>query len=332
MPQDRRVTGTDLLADAIAELYSTDPEEFVQRRGVLVSRAREAGQAAVARRIAGLRKPTRSAWVVNQLVRSAPDVISDLSRLGAELRAAQQSLDGEAIRQLSLRRRQLIEDLVRQALELSGQRSPPVGLRDEVTATLSAAVADPDVAAKLASGTLERAAHHEGFGPAGPPVLMLVPPLADDESAGGKRAARSGRRARPGAAAAGGPPSRESRGGLAAAPSAAARGGRTAPRRTRSAAGGPAERDEAAADAATQAERAVQERERRLATAEREAAEADSAADAATTAEQQQEAAVRQLEQQLAQARLDLADVRQQARRARAGQRRARAALERLRQ
>lgn len=176
------MTGADLMGDAIAELYSADPDEFVQRRGALVARAREAGQAATARQIGALRKPTRSAWVVNQLVRSAPGVASDLSRLGEELAAAQRSLDGEAIRELSQRRRQLVEDLVRQALEVSGQKAPPAALRDEVAATLSAAVADPQVAEQLAAGTLERPAHREGFGPASPPQLSLVPPLPEDES------------------------------------------------------------------------------------------------------------------------------------------------------
>lgn len=315
------MTGADLLNEAIAELYSADPDDFVARRAALVSRAREAGQRGVARQIAGLRKPTRSAWIVNQLIRSRPGVITGLSDLGEELRSAQRSLDGDAIRELSRRRRQLVEDLVRQALEVSGQRSPPAAMRDEVTATLSAAVADPDVAGKLASGTLERAAHHEGFGPAGPPVLTLVPPPAEDEPAAGQPGGGRGR-GRAGRAVSGAP-SRESRGGPAVAHGRPTRGGPAAA----SGAGAAA-----SPDTATPAERARAERERRLAEAERQAAEAGSAADAATLAEQQQETGVRQLEEQLAQARLRLAEIRQQARRARAGQRRAQQALDRLRQ
>src|SRR5450755_861763 len=101
------VTDDDLLPAAVAELYASGPEEYIKRRGELASRARAAGDAALAKRIAGLRKPTRSAWVVNQLVRSAPAVTSQLATLGDELRAAQQSLDGAAIRELSLQRRQL---------------------------------------------------------------------------------------------------------------------------------------------------------------------------------------------------------------------------------
>jgi hypothetical protein len=171
-----RMTDGDPLGDAVAELYSSDPDEFVARRTALVARAREAGQTPVAKQIAGLRKPTRSAWIVNQLVRAVPGVTSELASLGEELRAAQGSLDGGALRELSRRRRELVESLVRQAFRVAGQHAPPAGLRDEVTATLGAALADPQVAGRLASGALERAVYSEGFGPPGPPGLTLVRP------------------------------------------------------------------------------------------------------------------------------------------------------------
>jgi len=303
------VTSGDLLADAIAELYSADPDEFVQRRTALVSGAREAGQAAAARRIAGLRKPTRSAWVVNQLIRSSPDVVTDLADLGEELRAAQRSLDGEAVRQLSQRRRQLVADLVRQAFEVSGQNAPSAVLRDEVSATFGAAVMDPEVAGQLAAGTLERAVHREGFGAAGPPVLTLVPPPPEDGS--------QVRRAAPRPAGAPAPRGATARGTTARG--ATARRRQTVPK--------------APAEADAEAARAEQERRRQdaLADAERDAAQATQAAAAATTAEHQQEEAVRQLEEQLAQARVRLSSVRQEARRARARERSAQQALDRRR-
>ena len=172
------MTDGDLLREAVAELYSSDPAEFVGRRGVLAAQARAAGEASVAKSIAALRKPTRSAWVINRLIRSDPGVTSKLVELGDELRAAQGSLDGAAIRELSVRRRQLIAELSRQAF--TGLPPPPAALRDEVTATLGAALADPQLAGQLAAGTLERSAQAEGFGPASPegseaPVLTLLP-------------------------------------------------------------------------------------------------------------------------------------------------------------
>jgi hypothetical protein len=137
------MTDRDLLGEAVAELYSSDPDEFVERRGALVARAREAGQAPAAKQIAALRKPTRSAWVVNRLVRADPAVTAELGELGDELRVAQDSLDGAAIRELSQRRRELIESLARRAFTVVGVSAPPAALRDEVTATLGAGGGGP---------------------------------------------------------------------------------------------------------------------------------------------------------------------------------------------
>jgi len=168
------MTDRDLLGEAVAELYSSDPDEFVERRGALVARAREAGQAPAAKQIAALRKPTRSAWVVNRLVRADPAVTAELGELGDELRVAQDSLDGAAIRELSQRRRELIESLARRAFTVVGVSAPPAAIRDEVTATLGAALADPQFADTLASGALVRAVQAEGFGPVGRPTLTVV--------------------------------------------------------------------------------------------------------------------------------------------------------------
>ena len=292
------MTGPDLFAEAAAELYSSDPDLFIERRGVLVAQARAAGHAPAAKRIAGLRKPTRSAWVLNRLVRASPGVPSELASLGGELLAAQRSLDGAAIRELSLRRHRLIDSLARQAFTAAGLHAPPAALRDEVTATLGAALSDPEVAEQLAAGTLERAARSEGFGP-GPPSLTLV------TSSGSRR-------------------------------SAAPRSPR-APRASRAlavAGAAPAARPAARAPAPP-AEPPGAERERRrlaaLAAAEHAAAEADRAAEAATAAEQKLERAVQAMEEQLADARRSLAQTRAQARRARSRQRQARLALDRLR-
>ena len=286
------MTDSDLFREAAAELYSSDPDQFIERRGVLAAQARAAGQAPAAKRISGLRKPTRSAWVLNQLVRAAPGVPSELASLGGELRAAQRSLDGTAIRELSLRRHQLIETLARQAFTVTGLHAPPAALRDEVTATLGAALADPEIADQLAAGTLERAARSEGFGP-GPPALTLV------TSSGGRRSAPASPRV-----------PRASRALAVAGASPAAR----APAPPAEPPGAERERRRLAA----------------LAAAEQAAAEADRTAEAATVGEQELERTVQVMEEQLADARRSLSQARNQARRARSRQRQARLALDRL--
>ena len=156
----------DLLAEAEAELYADDPDGFTARRGELAERARDAGEPAVAKKITALRKPTRSAWVVNRLVRADPEVRSRLDGLAADLREAS---GGGRLRELTAARAKLVDELTRVALE--GLPAPPAALREEVTATFDAAIADPEVAASL--GTLVRAARYAGFGAFG-----AAPPAA----------------------------------------------------------------------------------------------------------------------------------------------------------
>ncbi|MGD0244422.1 MAG: hypothetical protein ABSB59_29435 [Streptosporangiaceae bacterium] len=177
----------DLLEDAKAELYESEPDGFTARRQELAEHARDAGEPAVAKQIAALRKPTRSAWVVNRLVRSDPEVRSRLDALGADLRAA---ADGGRIRELTTARARLVDELTKTAL--AGLPAPAAALREEVTATLDAAIADPDVAGRL--GTLARAEQYAGFGPvsftAAPPAPAPAKPAKDPAAAAAEREAR----------------------------------------------------------------------------------------------------------------------------------------------
>jgi DNA polymerase IIIc chi subunit len=180
-PSDRTAEEpADPLADATAELYRLDPDEFMPRRQDLAARAREAGQPAVAKQIAALRKPTRSAWVVNRLVRTEPGTTQRLTALAAELRDAERAMDGARIRELSATRRRLVDDLTVQALSVLA--APPAALREEVMATVDSALANPEIAASL--GTLVRAAHWAGFGLA--PAPGDAPPAASPSPAPAK--------------------------------------------------------------------------------------------------------------------------------------------------
>ena len=166
------------LSEAVDALYSADPDEFITRRKELAAQARAAGDRAAAKDIGALAKPTRSAWLVNQLVRSDPSVPVRLDELGGQLRAGEAALDGPSIRKLSVARRELVDTLTRQAVADSGASAT---LREEVIETLNAALADPEVAAQVAAGTLVRAAHWAGFGPGigtaiGPPRAATTPP------------------------------------------------------------------------------------------------------------------------------------------------------------
>jgi hypothetical protein len=154
----------DRVAAAVAELYGADPDAFTERRKALVAAAREAGDKRSAAAITALRKPTRAAWLVNRLARSEPDAPARLAEVAAELRAAERAKNGPRLRELSAERSSLIDALTDRALRGAGTPDAPASLRAEVTATLTAAMADQGTAAGFAAGTLTKAAQWSGFG------------------------------------------------------------------------------------------------------------------------------------------------------------------------
>ena len=343
------------LRDAVTSLYSSDPGEFTDRRKALVARAREGGDKALAKTIAGLRKPTRSAWVVNMLVRADRFAVSRMTALGDDLRDAERAMDGTRIRELSRRRRELMASLLQQAFSAAGLESPPAALRDEVTSTLTAALADPQVAEQLRAGTLVRAVYREGFAileaedPAAwadasasraPATKSPAPANETGTAPGSTRPAR-----RPGRKVTAPEPSRPGQTRTGRARPAPAPGDHAGSRQEQ-AARVRADRERAARDRAEQdrlaRERAKQEQETRaqrerearqaaLAEAQQTAADADQAATAATREEEDAAVSVRALAEQLTQARQRHAEARVNARNALAAQRRAQERLTRLR-
>src|SRR3954451_6224404 len=165
---------SEAVIDAARTLYAVAPEEFMTTRADLAKQARAAGDSAAATQIEKLRKPTVAAWIVNALVLDDPSVVDRLTDLGEQLREAQERLDAAKLRELTNERRRLVDDLARQAFSRAKKRQPPAGLRDEVAGTFEAAVADPDVAARM--GRLSRAEQWSGFGflPTGTPQLTVV--------------------------------------------------------------------------------------------------------------------------------------------------------------
>ena len=166
------------LADVAAELYALKPEEFVTRRTAEAKATRAEGDAGLAAAINTLRKPTVSAWVLNQYVRSHADVVEQLTGLGRDLREAESTMSADDLRRLSTARNQLVESLARDAVASSGVAKPTASLVDEVRSTLSAAVADESVAEALASGALVKSAEWSGFGATDPEELAPVRPSA----------------------------------------------------------------------------------------------------------------------------------------------------------
>jgi hypothetical protein len=335
----------DRLAAATAELYGAAPEAFTGRRGELAAAAREAGDRAAAKAIAALRRPTRAAWVVNRLARADPGAPQKLAELAAALRAAQEAGHGPRLRELSAARAALVDALTAQALTAADVADPPPSLRLEVSQTLTAALADPGVAAAFAAGTLTRAVQWSGFGvlPADTePGEETEPEDTEPEGTEPGEDTAPDEKAEPDAKPepdkAGGAPRAAGRREAATGKTDGARRGgpvsTTAP--GTAGPGQPAEKGAAARPAQAgdrlardAAERAAQRREQR-AEAERVVADASAATAAAEAAEDRLEAEVRDLEQRLTRARSDLSAARTRARRAEAAERRARQALDRL--
>lgn len=167
----------DMTVDDVAgELYGVAPAEFVAARTARVEAAKRAGDKELAAAVGKLRKPTLSAWTANLLAREAPDDVDALLRLGAALAAAQRELSADQLRNLTMRRQQLVNALAKKAGALAAEHGHPVGdgVVREVGQTLTAALAEPQVAERVRAGTLATAATYDGFGPSGP-NLVTVP-------------------------------------------------------------------------------------------------------------------------------------------------------------
>ena len=161
--------------EVIQRLYEEPPEGFVATRSAAVEAAKQAGDRDTAKRLAALKKPTVAAWVVNLLALRRPELIEELADLAAALREAQRGLDGAQLRELTAQRRQVVSALVGAARQLALKAEPGAKLPlAEVEATLSAALAEPSIAAQVRTGRLIRAATYAGFGEVPRPRLRLV--------------------------------------------------------------------------------------------------------------------------------------------------------------
>ncbi|MEU7975464.1 hypothetical protein AB0B48_25850 [Micromonospora sp. NPDC049089] len=268
-----------LSAELVQQLYRTPPDRFVAARDLAVAEARRAGDAATARQLARLRRPTVAAWLVNLLAIGRPELVADLVQLADALRVAQRELRGPRLRELSAQRRAVVGALVAEVRKLAAAEpdAPPASRLPlaEVEATLNAAFSDAEVAEQVRAGRLLRAASYAGFGEVPRPQLRLV--TDDDEEHEEERPAR-----RPG-------PQR-------GRPEAAPRTDRAAERAEQ------AERAERAAQRAARAERARQRRalDRELAKAQADQERAETELTEATGQERDGVAVLDRLEAELA--------------------------------
>jgi hypothetical protein len=145
----------DLEAEA-TRLYGLPVEEFTAARDARVKELREDKE--LAKAVKGLRKPTVAAWAVNLLVREREDLVRQVLSIGDSLREAQSSAEGDALRELSKQRRQVVAAVVATTRELAQDEGVRLtdAVTDQVSGTLQAALADPDAAEVVLTGCLSQ--------------------------------------------------------------------------------------------------------------------------------------------------------------------------------
>jgi hypothetical protein len=154
------------------ELFGLPPEAFVAARDGLARRLRKEGKTEAAAGVKALRRPTLSAWAVNQLARGRGPELEPLLAAGERLREAHQAAltgGGAAeLRAAARAERETVSGLVEAALEVLREAGHPAtdATRDRIAATLHAAAADPAAAELVRHGRLTSDLDPSGFGTA----------------------------------------------------------------------------------------------------------------------------------------------------------------------
>jgi hypothetical protein len=197
----------------VDDLYGAPLEQFVAERGALARELRKQGKRDEAAEVAALRKPSVTAWAVNQLVRTQPRSLAELFDAGDALQEAHRSAaagrgGGEALREASQRERAAVDALVDAARGLltDDGHELSAAVVDRVADTLRAAALDDVARAQVRDGRLTRELRHIGLGvlsPAAAGAASASPPTgkgkraatksgaAASEPAGGRRRQRT---------------------------------------------------------------------------------------------------------------------------------------------
>jgi hypothetical protein len=165
-----------VLDAALDELYGVDPSEFVAARKRLSASLRSAGEKDAAKELLAARRPSTSAWALNQVARRQPELVENLLDASRALFAAQTrgSNKPDVLRDAIRAHREAIDATADAALSVLGDRSNDK-FRGEVVSTLRAVSTDEAVSEQLRTGRIVREASASGFPDAA--GLTLVPDL-----------------------------------------------------------------------------------------------------------------------------------------------------------
>jgi hypothetical protein len=137
------------LEAAVDRLYGLPRERFTAERDKIAK-----AEPKIADQVRKLRKPTVAAAQANQLAREHRKDVAALVDLGRRMRAAQETLDGPELRELSRRRSEVLDNLVGRV----SNANP--GLRD----LLERSYTDPAAAEDLLAGRVVTAPEGSGWG------------------------------------------------------------------------------------------------------------------------------------------------------------------------
>ena len=159
--------------DQLDQLFQSPLEEFTQTRNELAKSLRSDGKGEAADWVKGLTKPSRAAWLVNQLAVRKSDEISDLLGTGRVLQAAQEEMlagspDRDKLREAARREQQIVDSLLRTAEAIGREHGVSAQILTRVGETLQAASSDPEVAMAIAAGRLTKEQRAASIGLVGP--------------------------------------------------------------------------------------------------------------------------------------------------------------------
>jgi DNA repair exonuclease SbcCD ATPase subunit len=159
--------------EALDRLFHGPLEEFTPERNELAKSLRSDGKSEAAEWVKGLRKPTRGAWLVNQLAAQKADEVRELIEVGEELRAAQEEMlagaaDRSKLREAARREQEAVDSLLRTAEAIGKEHGVGAQILTRVGETLQAAAGDPDLAETIKRGRVTREQRAASIGLVGP--------------------------------------------------------------------------------------------------------------------------------------------------------------------
>ncbi len=166
---------TSQLLEIADELYGLPQEEFTPARDAKAKELK--ADKALAAAVKKLKKPSVAAWVVNLFVRRETQQVEQVIAVGTALREAQEGMDGAELRALTKQRRQLTSAVTQQARTLAKDEGVKVtpAVSDQVEATLTAAMLDPECARAVRSGLLTAALSSTGVDAVDVAAAVAVP-------------------------------------------------------------------------------------------------------------------------------------------------------------